>query len=213
VLQSDPVLVNRSTTSSGSTLKPQSDESDKWYEDVAETAWYYEDVKAVTKAGIMIGTSENRFSPKGMATRAMAVTTLWRLAGEPEPEGTEAPFSDIVPGSYYEKAAIWAAENNIVNGVGGGKFEPRAAVTREQAAVMLYRYAKYVAGNQWTEPEDTQTALVKFPDQPGHWAQDAVGWAVSTGILRGRTDGTLAPKDGTARSELAAMLNRYMSIQ
>jgi hypothetical protein len=211
VLQSDLVIVNRSSGGSGE--KEQSDEFELWYEDVAETAWYYDDVKTVTMAGIMTGMDETHFSPKMTATRAMVVTTLWRMAGEPEPEGDEAPFTDVVRGSYYEKAVIWAYENGIVNGVGQGKFDPKADVTREQAAAMLYRYAKLMAGEKWTEPEDGETALEKFPDQPGNWAKEAVGWAVSTGVIRGRTDGTLDAKGGTTRAELATMLSRFIQLQ
>jgi hypothetical protein len=78
---------------------------------------------------------------------------------------------------------------------------------------MLYRYAKLMAGEKWTEPEDGETALEKFPDQPGNWAKEAVGWAVSTGVIRGRTDGTLDAKGGTTRAELATMLSRFIQLQ
>ena len=112
--------------------------------DVSRTDWFYYDVRYVCENGLMNGTSRNRFSPYGTATRGMLVTILYRMENEPRCFGSAA-FSDVKPGAYYEKAVIWASQNNIVSGYTDGTFRPDAPVTREQLASILYRYTLYRA--------------------------------------------------------------------
>ena len=110
--------------------------------DVSRTDWFYYDVRYVCENGLMNGTSRNRFSPYGTATRGMLVTILYRMENEPRCFGSAA-FSDVKPGAYYEKAVVWASQNNIVSGYTDGTFRPDAPVTREQLASILYRYTLY----------------------------------------------------------------------
>ncbi|MDR1158621.1 MAG: InlB B-repeat-containing protein, partial [Oscillospiraceae bacterium] len=104
--------------------------------------WGYEDIEYAYKAGWMNGTSANKFSPDIRTERGMIVTVLWRIEGSPAPTAA-APFDDVEAGAYYAQAVAWAAEHDVVNGVGGGLFAPLRQVTREQVATILYRYAQY----------------------------------------------------------------------
>ena len=110
--------------------------------DVSRVDWFYYDVRYVCENGLMNGTSRNRFSPYGTATRGMLVTILYRMENEPRCFGSAA-FSDVKPGAYYEKAVIWASQNGIVSDYTDGTFRPDAPVTREQLASILYRYTRY----------------------------------------------------------------------
>jgi hypothetical protein len=131
-------------------------------------------------------------------TRAMLAQALYRLDGAPSVTGA-SPFADTSAVS-----AIWANANSIVNGTGGGKFSPDAEITREQLAVMMYRYA------QLTVDGDARD-LSGFPDADNvsDWAEDAVIWAVSAGLIQGRGD-ALAPKGTATRAEVAAILQRFI---
>ena len=110
------------------------------YTDVKPKRWSYEDIKYVTEKGLMNGTGDGKFSPAETMTRAMVVTVFYRLQGEPDVHYRET-FTDVKNNKWYSNAVTWAAENGIVNGVGGGKFAPMETVTREQLATILMRYA------------------------------------------------------------------------
>ena len=97
-------------------------------------------MKELVEKGIIVGTSENTFTPEGKLTRAEWVTLLWRAAGKPEPAGTVS-FGDVNPAAYYAKAFAWAAEQGIVAGVGDNLAAPTALVTRQQMVTMLFRYS------------------------------------------------------------------------
>ena len=112
------------------------------FTDVHETDWFYNDVLFVYEEGLFAGTSDTTFSPNAAMTRAMLVTVLYRLEGEPAVSGRSG-FSDVTFNSYYEDAVTWAADNGIVNGTSITTFSPNANVTREQMAAILYRYAQY----------------------------------------------------------------------
>ena len=154
----------------------------------------------------MNGVSGDRFDPKGAMTRAMLVTVLYRLAGEPDVSGLENPFSDVPEGRWFTNAVIWAANEGIVKGVGGTTFNPKGVLTREQAATMLYRYAE-AKGYDVTARAD----LSGYADAEklGASAREAMSWAVAVGLVNGRSAATLAPKAGTNRAELAALLFRF----
>ena len=176
------------------------------FRDLNKNSWYHEAVDYALRNDLMNGVSGDRFDPKGATTRAMLVTVLYRLAGEPDVSGLENPFSDVPEGRWFTNAVIWAANEGIVKGVGGTTFNPKGVLTREQAATMLYRYAE-AKGYDVTARAD----LSGYADAEklGASAREAMSWAVAVGLVNGRSAATLAPKAGTNRAELAALLFRF----
>ena len=176
--------------------------------DVSRVDWFYYDVRYVCENGLMNGTSRNRFSPYGTATRGMLVTILYRMENEPRCFGSAA-FSDVKPGAYYEKAVIWMSQNGIVSGYTDGTFRPDAPVTREQLASILYRYTRY--RGQDVSAAGT-TSLTGYGDAQtvSNYALPAMRWACGTGILQG-ANGKLNPSGLATRAQLAAMLHRYLT--
>ena len=176
------------------------------YSDVANTDWFYEAVRFVTEEGLMTGTAADKFSPGLTMTRAMIVTVLYRLEGKPALTGA-IPFADVKAGGWYSDAILWASQNDIVLGYGGGKFGPNNPITREQAVVILYRYAK-AKGLDISAASD----LSKFADADkiSDWALDAMKWAVAVGIIEGRPGNRTAPQDTSTRAELAMIFKRYI---
>ena len=176
--------------------------------DVSRTDWFYYDVRYVCENGLMNGTSRNRFSPYGTATRGMLVTILYRMENEPRCFGSAA-FSDVKPGAYYEKAVVWASQNNIVSGYTDGTFRPDAPVTREQLASILYRYTLY-RGQDVSAGETTSLTGYGDAQTVSNYALPAMRWACGTGILQG-ANGKLSPNGLATRAQLAAMLHRYLT--
>ncbi|MDO4541334.1 MAG: leucine-rich repeat protein [Bacillota bacterium] len=182
----------------------------KWYwqdpfNDVDTDDWFFDHVVYVAQNGLMIGVSADSFAPEEVTSRAMVVTTLWRLDGEPEPKAGNS-FNDVKPGQWYTKAIIWAEENNITEGYGNDKFGVDDPVTREQMVVFFYRYAGFKDADV-TE----KGSLDSFPDKDrvSSWAVEAMEWAVRAGHIEGDDDSMLNPKDDTKRSEFAAVLHRF----
>ena len=176
--------------------------------DVSRTDWFYYDVRYVCENGLMNGTSRNRFSPYGTATRGMLVTILYRMENEPRCFGSAA-FSDVKPGAYYEKAVVWASQNNIVSGYTDGTFRPDAPVTREQLASILYRYTLY-RGQDVSAGETTSLTGYGDAQAVSSYALPAMRWACGTGILQG-ANGKLNPSGLATRAQLAAILHRYLT--
>ena len=176
--------------------------------DVSRVDWFYYDVRYVCENGLMNGTSRNRFSPYGTATRGMLVTILYRMENEPRCFGSAA-FSDVKPGAYYEKAVVWASQNNIVSGYTDGTFRPDAPVTREQLASILYRYTLY-RGQDVSAGETTTLTGYGDVQAVANYALPAMRWACGTGILQG-ANGKLQPSGLATRAQLAAMLHRYLT--
>ena len=176
--------------------------------DVSRTDWFYYDVRYVCENGLMNGTSRNRFSPYGTATRGMLVTILYRMENEPRCFGSAA-FSDVKPGAYYEKAVVWASQNNIVSGYTDGTFRPDAPVTREQLASILYRYTLY-RGQDVSAGETTSLTGYGDAQTVSNYALPAMRWACGTGFLQG-ANGKLDPSGLATRAQLAAMLHRYLT--
>ena len=176
--------------------------------DVSRTDWFYYDVRYVCENGLMNGTSRNRFSPYGTATRGMLVTILYRMENEPRCFGSAA-FSDVKPSAYYEKAVIWASQNGIVSGYTDGTFRPDAPVTREQLASILYRYTRY-RGQDVSAGETTSFTGYGDAQTVSNYALPAMRWACGTGILQG-ANGKLNPSGLATRAQLAAMLHRYLT--
>ena len=167
--------------------------------DVPENAYYTEAVAWAYSNDITGGVADDRFDPLATCTRGQMVTFLWRAAGCPEPTGTASAFSDVVAGSWYEKAVAWAVENGITDGVGGGKFDPNGIVNRAQAVTFLYR-AKGA-------PETT--ASEGFTDVGiGEYYTVAVAWAVANGITNGVGDNAFAPNANCVRGQTVTFLYR-----
>ncbi len=171
------------------------------FTDVTEDDWYYSAVQFATDNGLFLGTGEAKFTPNGDMTRGMLATVLYRLAKEPEIVADQS-FSDVAGGQYYAKAVAWAAANGIVSGYGNGSFRPEDFITREQLAVMLWRYAGSPAGTG---------NLDGFTDgnKVGTWAVDALQWAVGQKLISGKGGGILDPGGKASRAEVAAILMRY----
>ncbi len=174
------------------------------FTDVESSAWYANAVKYVVDAELFVGVSNDKFAPDLELTRAMLVTVLYRA--EKSPAVTENNiFTDVSDGWYYSDAVKWATENEIVYGVGNRCFAPEQNITRQELATILYRYAIY-KGCDIEEPKP----LTKYDDagEVADWAQDAVKWAVSSGVIVGTSDTTLSPNQTATRAEVAMMLMR-----
>ena len=175
------------------------------FTDVGESDWFYDAVAYAYRAGLMDGVGEGLFSPGTPTTRAQLVTILYRLEGQPEVTG-DLPFSDVEDGTWYTDAVIWAAANDIVNGIGDNQFGPENTLTREQLVTMLYRYAQN-KGYDVTASAD----LSGYPDagQIQDYAQPAMAWAVAENIIQGMEDGTLKPAGNASRAQIATILMRF----
>lgn len=172
------------------------------FTDTAELQpWAKEAVDYVSAHGIMTGTTATTFKPNDFTDRATIATIIWRLEEKPIGNIT-GTFSDVKLGQWYTDAVDWAAEEDIIAG-SNGKFYPTRAVTRQDLAVMLYRYAGM--------PPADRTALEGFSDldRAEDYAMDALSWAVDCGILTG-SDGVLMPANGATRVQVAAMFMRYL---
>lgn len=175
------------------------------FTDVSTSDWFYDDVAFVYENGLFSGTDSRSFSPNASMTRAMLVTVLYRLEGEPTVTGRSS-FTDVRSGAYYEKSVIWAAANGIVTGTDSTSFSPDAKVTREQLAAILYRYAQYRKLDT-----DASAKLNSFTDagSVSAYASEALGWAVSEGLINGAS-GKLMPKGDATRAQVAAILHRFV---
>lgn len=177
------------------------------FTDVAEDAWYYDEVQFVKDEGLMNGVGGSQFGPELTVTRAMMVTILWRMAGSPKAEGTQ--FTDVAAGQYYADAALWACANGIANGCGDSTFKPDNAITREQMAAFMYRYADYKGYDM-----DADGDLSKFSDASAvsKYAEAAMAWANAEGLITGMGNGTLAPQGSATRAQIAAILYRFCTL-
>ena len=172
------------------------------FTDVTADDWFYFDVAYVNYFGLMVGTSDTEFSPEDTATRGQIVTTLWRAEGCPAAE-SEHEFTDVAEEMYYAEAIAWAAENKIVEGHGDGIFGPDEAITREQIAAILHRYADYKALAEDVEKE--------APDAYDHseWAEENVAWAHESGLFLAIEEDISNLTDVASRAEIAAYLTRF----
>ncbi len=176
------------------------------FEDVARGDWFFDSVLAAFRGGLMVGTGPATFDPSGVTNRAMIPTILHRMEGSPSPSQLEN-FADVPWGLWYAEGVLWSAENGIVLGIGEGLFDPEAGITREDLAVMLYRYAGYKGCDV------SQTAnLSEFVDgdRVSDWALEGVRWAVGAGLLQGKGEKVLDPQGPALRSEVAAILMRFL---
>ena len=153
----------------------------------------------------MDGVGEGQFAPNATTNRAMVVTILYRLAGEPAVAG-DVGFTDVVAGQWYTDAVAWAAQKGIVNGISETEFAPSGDLTREQLATILYRYAESAGYDV-----SAQADLSGFPDAGDiqSYATQALSWAVAEGLLQGFEDDTLQPQSTATRAQIAAILMRF----
>ena len=178
------------------------------FTDVKETRWSFEAIRYVYEEKYMDGVGGGKFDPAGTMTRGMVVTVLWRKEGSPATEYRD-DFTDVKSGKYYSSAVIWAKDNNIVNGVSEGVFDPGGKITREQLATMLDRYAKF-EGKEF-RPKGN---LGAFPDasKTHSYAKDAMIWATDNGLITGVKSGDrdlLDPRGNATREQFATILMRY----
>lgn len=176
------------------------------FADVPSGSWYYDDVAYVYDTGLMTGLTATTFGPNLSTTRGMIVTILWRMENEPAAKHG-CPFADVRRGSYYEQAIAWASENGIVTGFDASTFAPDRAITREQLAAILFRFAAYRGMDAVTLRE----TLSSFQDQAAIsvYAVSALNWAVGEGLMQGTGD-KLEPTGNATRAQVAAMLRRFI---
>ena len=168
------------------------------FADVPTDAYYYEAVKWAAKKGITGGIGNGLFGPNQPCTRAQIVTFLWRAAGSPEPKGTAAGMTDVVSGSYYEKAVAWAIENGVTTGTTATTFSPDATCTRAQAVTFLARALNAKAAGK-----------AEFSDVPANsYFAEAVAWAAANGVTEGVGNGMFAPDNDCTRGQIVTFLYR-----
>lgn len=173
------------------------------FTDVNTSLWYHKAVDYAINNSLMSGVGENTFSPNANLSRAMLAQILYNLAGRPAAAGA-SDFNDVAEGMWYTNAIAWAAENGVVSGLGNGKFGPNDNITREQLAVMLYRYAGSPAAGG---------SLDGFADagKVSGYAQNGLVWATSNGVMSGKGGGMLDPQGLATRAEVAQMLYNYLN--
>ncbi len=178
--------------------------ADGWFTDIEKGKWYYNSVKYVYENGLMVGTTDTEFSPNANFSRAMLVTVLWRVEGEPN--APASPFTDVPTGKWYSKAVAWAAKNDIVAGFSSGKFFPNDPVTREQMTSIFMRYADYLG----IDTSD-RANINSFSDasKVGSWAKDSMRWALAIKLMYGVGNNKIDPKGNATRAQSAAILERF----
>ena len=170
------------------------------FADVPAGAYYAPAVQWAAGRGVTTGTGDGLFSPEASCTRAQTVTFLWRAAGEPEPAGTENPFTDVEPGAYYEKAVLWAVERGITEGTDETHFSPEETVSRCQSVTFLCR----MAGEETDAPNP-------FADvKENAFCFDSVRWAAAKGVTTGKTADRFAPGDDCTRAQIVTFLYRAL---
>jgi len=184
--------------------------TEETFPDVKEDDWYYDSVKYAYENSLFNGT-ENGFEPNASMTRAMLVTVLYRLES-PEKITEENPFSDISGDEWYSEGVVWAAENNIINGVSENEFAPDSPITREQLALIMYRYA-LLKGDNVSEYDETDILSYEDFNEISEYAKTAMKYVNGAGILKGRTGNLLTPKGGASRAEVATILMRFIEMK
>ena len=170
--------------------------------DVAEGSYYEEAVDWAVKNGITTGTGNNYFTPDGICTRAQAVTFLWRVAGSPTPKTEAMPFEDVLNGSYYYEAVLWAVENGITVGTSATTFSPELTCSRAHIVTFLWRAANSPSAKTANPFTDVAADAYYI---------DAVLWAVKHKITAGTTLSTFSPDEGCTRAQIVTFLYRAHS--
>ena len=189
----------------------------KIFSDIKGDAWYANACAAVWNKNIMSGTALRFFSPDAKMTRGMFVLVLAKL-GEVDLSvyaGKETGFTDAAKEAWYAPAVMWAAENGITGGVGGGLFAPNAEVTREQIAQCMYKFAVKTGGGVKHKNYSAaygKTDISQYADASSvsEWAKPTLEWALSEHIISGTSATTLSPKMTATRAQVAQMVYVYM---
>lgn len=176
---------------------------DTGFSDVDAGAWYADAVEYVRANGLMNGTTSTAFAPDAAMTRSMLAATLYRAAGSPAVTGTDA-FTDTADGAWYADAVLWASQQGVINGYGDGLFGTDDAVSREQIAAILWRQAG--------SPQADDAQAFADQQQVSAFAQDAVAWARANSVINGKENNTFDPQAGATRAEVAAMLQRFLTL-
>ncbi len=177
------------------------------FNDVATSDWYFEPVRKAVQNGLMNGMSGDSFAPNAETNRAMLAVILFRMEGEPAV--ADAKYNDVHSGDWFADAIDWVTDAKIDQGYASGNFGPTDTLTRAQMVTMLYRYASYLG---YATPVDRSYGqqFADWANVPGS-AQDAICWAVETGIING-IDGQLSPKTGATRAQICTVLERFQQL-
>lgn len=187
---------------------PSKMESFQHLKDIPQDSWYYNYVQEAFFRDLFKGVSSDAFEPEQAMTRSMLVTVLWRYEGSPE--AADGRFTDVPQNVWYTEAVNWAASKEIVNGIGKGEFDPEGKITREQMAVILYRYAKWKGLNT-----EVLGSFESFVDGAlvSPWAYEGLAWTIGHGIIGGVKDGnvlSLQPQGDATRAQVSAILIRFI---
>ena len=177
-------------------------DNSKDFADVPSTSWASDAVAFASAHELFNGTSETTFSPDQPMSRGMLATVLYNLEGRPDQELANR-FADVSSDAWYADGISWAAANGITNGYGDGQFGPNDNITREQFAVMLWKYA----GSPAASGKDLD---FMDADKASSYALEALNWAVENGIMNGHGDGQLDPGGMATRAQAAQMLKNYL---
>ena len=179
------------------------------FADVADNSWYAAGVEYVYQKGFMNGVTSNTFEPESKITRGMVVTIIYRLEGKPSVT-EKFGYTDVAENDYYFDSVMWATETCIVNGYGGSIFAPQDTITREQFATILYRYSKY-KGFDISVDNESRDTFEKYSDSSSisPYAQNAMEWALVSGLITGITPVTLEPQETATRAQAATVLMRF----
>lgn len=174
----------------------------KAFTDLGDKQWYHDSIDYAVENGLLEGTSPTTMEPNATLIRAQLAQILYNIEDKPAVTG-EMVFEDVPASEWFYSAILWANQNDIINGTSPTTFEPLENISRQDLALMLYRYAG--------EPAVTGD-LDGFTDgdQVGDWAEEAMAWAVAEGIVQGDTPTTLNPTGTATRAEAAAMLQRFL---
>ncbi|MCQ2560259.1 MAG: S-layer homology domain-containing protein, partial [Clostridia bacterium] len=172
--------------------------------------WAKDFIYYAVEHNLFKGVSDTTFEPETPTTRAMLVTTLYNLAGQPNGYQT-AGFSDVAAGSWYEAAVNWGYANKVIKGYGDGTFAPLKLVTREEMVTILHNYYHFVNPNL-TEAEEVQGDLSQFADLSSlsSYAQQSMAWAVGSNLIHGRSNNLLCPQADSTRAEAATVLSLFL---
>ncbi|HIY06542.1 MAG TPA: S-layer homology domain-containing protein [Candidatus Evtepia faecigallinarum] len=177
------------------------------FTDLTAGAWYWDAVAYVYRHDMMAGYGDNLFGPNDDLSRAQLCQIVYNMEGQPTASGG-GTFNDVADGAWYFDAVTWAASQGIVGGYGNGKFGPDDAITREQLATILYRYAQ-AKGYDVSVGEDTNILSYTDAQAVSEYSIPAMQWACGAGIIEGVTESTLAPQGNSTRAQVATMLMRF----
>ena len=191
------------------------EESKRVFKDVPEGKWYYDAVYYCVENNLFSGTSETTFSPNSGMTRAMFVTVLASKENVDKTQYTTSSFSDVPTGKWYSASIEWAYRNDLVGGVGNGKFAPDKTVTRQELVAMIYKYAAFI-GHDMTKGENLDITGYSDYSTVSEWAIPGFKWAVKNGIVSGVLSGEdvlLAPKNTATRATVAVIMRSLCSVE